>query len=107
MTRVFEECHHAGFAAVSAYALAGGRTVEEEGAELKSAIASFKDVVGTTGLQIYAMTVPTHYADRECRRHFGKSIHLQVRAMCLEAHRKPQRMASSCRHCSTRSKTSR
>ncbi|MGB8527445.1 MAG: hypothetical protein WCD75_11515, partial [Rhodoplanes sp.] len=85
MTRVFEECHHAGFAAVSAYALAGGRTVEEEGAELKSAIASFKDVVGTTGLQIYAMTVPTHYADRYCRRHFGKSIHLQVRAMCLEA----------------------
>ncbi|MFY9736004.1 MAG: hypothetical protein WAL02_12845, partial [Rhodoplanes sp.] len=85
MRRVFEECHHAGFAAVSAYALGGGRTVEEEGAELKSAIASFKDVVGTTGLQIYAMTVPTHYADRYCRRHFGKSIHLQVRAMCLEA----------------------
>ena len=85
MTRVFEECHHAGFAAVSAYALGGGRTVEEEGAELKSAIASFKDLVGTTGLQVYAMTVPTHYADRYCRRHFGKSIHLQVRAMCLEA----------------------
>ena len=85
MARVFEECHHAGFAAVSAYALAGGRTVEEEGAELKSAIASFKDLVGTTGLQVYAMTVPTHYADRYCRRHFGKSIHLQVRAMCLEA----------------------
>jgi|GEM_PF-1520282 len=86
MARTFRVYHEADFDAVNVWALAGGRPDEDgKGAELKRAVTMFRKEVGETMLQIYGLTVLSHYTDRYCMDHFGRRMDVQVRLLIDEA----------------------
>lgn len=74
MASVFRMCADVGVAAVNAYAFAGGGDSREAGYELKKAIDDFRSWRPVSPLQIYSVTILSHYGEQYALRMLGGSL---------------------------------
>lgn len=86
MARVFTMCDDAGISVVNTYALAGGEgTTREEGWELKQAIAKYREKRPGSMMQIYAVTILSHYGEDYVNRFFGDDLVTVVELLTEES----------------------
>ena len=85
MAEIFVKCHDAGIAVTNAYAFAGGSDTREAGQELRKAISEFRRKRPDSKLQIYAVTILTHYGAQYAQRMFGRSLADIVKMLAEES----------------------
>jgi len=74
MSSVFRMCADIGVSAVNAYAFAGGGDSREAGYELKKAIDDFRSWRPFSPLQIYGVTILSHYGEEYTFRMHGGAL---------------------------------
>lgn len=85
MARVFTMCDDAGISVVNSYALAGGAPSRERGWELRKAIETFRTNRPGSMMQIYGVTILSHYGEEFSSRFFGDDLGTIVDHLTEEA----------------------